>query len=73
MSDVRVGSTESVNQFIDRYGTHVITEYEVGDVMYQVYVFGERTYAELKDNFAMSQRSVGGVVRTGRERREVRM
>lgn len=52
-----MGSTESVNQFIDRYGTHVITEYEVGDVMYQVYVFGERTYAELKDNFAMSQRS----------------
>lgn len=60
MSDVRVGSTESVNQFIDRYGTHVITEYEVGDVMYQVYVFGERTYAELKDNFAMSQRLESG-------------
>ncbi|XP_063595079.1 torso-like protein isoform X1 [Penaeus indicus] len=57
VSDVRVGSTESVNQFIDRYGTHVITEYEVGDVMYQVYVFGERTYAELKDTFAMSQSS----------------
>ncbi|KAK7068937.1 hypothetical protein SK128_008289 [Halocaridina rubra] len=57
VSDIRVGSTESVNQFLDHYGTHIITEYEIGDVMYQVYVFGERTYGELKNNFAQSQSS----------------
>ncbi|XP_045598839.1 torso-like protein isoform X2 [Procambarus clarkii] len=57
VGDIRIGSSESVNQFLDHYGTHVITEYEVGDVMYQVYVFGERTYTELKNNFAMSQTS----------------
>lgn len=56
VGDIRVGSSESVNQFLDHYGTHVITEYEVGDVMYQVYVFGERTYGELKNNFAMSKK-----------------
>ncbi|XP_045103903.1 torso-like protein isoform X1 [Portunus trituberculatus] len=53
-SRIRVGSTESVNQFLDQYGTHVITEYEVGDVLYQVYVFGNRTYWDFKNNFAMS-------------------
>ncbi|KAG7170281.1 Torso-like protein-like [Homarus americanus] len=57
VNDIRIGSSESVNQFLDLYGTHVITEYEVGDIMYQVYVFGERTYGELKNNFAMSQSS----------------
>lgn len=57
VSDIRIGSTESVNQFLDHYGTHVITEYEVGDVMYQVYVFGGRTYGELKAKFAQSQSS----------------
>ncbi|XP_071524926.1 torso-like protein isoform X2 [Panulirus ornatus] len=57
VGDIRVGSPESVNQFLDHYGTHVITEYEVGDVMYQVYVFGDRTYGELKNNFAMSKNS----------------
>ncbi|CAL4068426.1 unnamed protein product [Meganyctiphanes norvegica] len=57
LSGIRIGSAESVHQFIDKFGTHVITEYEVGDVMYQVYVFGEHTYRELKSNFALSQSS----------------
>ncbi|XP_066956043.1 torso-like protein isoform X2 [Macrobrachium rosenbergii] len=64
--DIRIGSTESVNQFLDHYGTHVITEYEVGDVMYQVYVFGERTYSELKNNFAQSQSSHAELTRMER-------
>ncbi|XP_042219622.1 torso-like protein isoform X2 [Homarus americanus] len=63
VNDIRIGSSESVNQFLDLYGTHVITEYEVGDIMYQVYVFGERTYGELKNNFAMSQSSQSELIR----------
>ncbi|KAK4306444.1 hypothetical protein Pmani_021740 [Petrolisthes manimaculis] len=63
VSDIRMGSPSSVSQFLDHYGTHVITEYEVGDVMYQVYVFGDRTYAELKSNFARSQSSENELTR----------
>ncbi|XP_069940786.1 torso-like protein isoform X1 [Cherax quadricarinatus] len=66
VGDIRIGSSESVNQFLDHYGTHVITEYEVGDIMYQVYVFGERTYGELKNNFAMSQSSQSELTRMER-------
>lgn len=66
VSNIRVGSTTSVHQFIDQYGTHVITEYEIGDVMYQVYVFGNRTYAELKNNFARSQSSQNELTRMER-------
>ncbi|KAG0712815.1 Torso-like protein [Chionoecetes opilio] len=54
---IRVGSSESVNQFLDQYGTHVITQYEVGDILYQVYVFGNRTYWDFKRNFALSRSS----------------
>lgn len=63
---IRVGSMESVNQFLDQYGTHVITEYEVGDVLYQVYVFGNRTYSDFKNNFAMSQSSENELMRMER-------
>ncbi|XP_076061681.1 membrane-attack complex domain containing protein torso-like isoform X2 [Oratosquilla oratoria] len=55
--DIRVGSSESVNQFIDNFGTHVITEYETGDVMYQVYAFGDRIYRYVKSKFALSRSS----------------
>ena len=39
---------------MDENGSHVIVEYELGDVIYQVFVFGERTYTELKNTFARS-------------------
>ena len=52
---VKSGSRTSANRFLDKYGTHVITEFEIGDVMYQVFVFGN-FYSELKQNFALSRR-----------------
>ncbi|XP_018018485.1 uncharacterized protein LOC108675006 [Hyalella azteca] len=51
LRSVRIGSEESVHRFVDRFGTHVIKEFEVGDVMYQTFVFGERIYKQLKNTF----------------------
>ncbi|KAB7505692.1 Torso-like protein [Armadillidium nasatum] len=51
---IRIGSTESAHQFMDNFGSHVIVEYELGDVIYQVFVFGQGIYNELKTTFALS-------------------
>ncbi|KAF2359480.1 hypothetical protein FHG87_009769 [Trinorchestia longiramus] len=51
LRSIRIGSEESVHRFVDRFGTHVIKEFEVGDMMYQTFVFGERIYKQLKNTF----------------------